>query len=165
MRNGLENKNWFEPGLTWPDFHWRYILPYQTFSLSKEINYFIISHRSKSGSWEKEQKCWDVKLFSPYYAVILQNETVTVSVRVIRWERYLCYHSCVCVCVVPLRRVSVQLRRMSAGRLASSKANGPALGFRSLSTAVMLMPLGSGLSHTSISWGETRGALSLISNR
>lgn len=70
-----------------------------------------------------------------------------------------------CVCVLPLRRVSDQLRRMSAGRVASSKANGPALGFRSPSTAVMLMAFGSGLSHTSVSWGKTRGALSLISNR
>lgn len=69
------------------------------------------------------------------------------------------------ICVIPLRRVSVQLRRTSAGRLASSKAKGPALGFRSPSTAVMLIALGLGLSHTSVSWGKTRGALSLISNR
>lgn len=65
----------------------------------------------------------------------------------------------------PLRRCRVQLRRTSEGRLASSKAKGPALGLRSGSLAVRLRALGSGLSHISTSGGNTWGALSFMSVR
>lgn len=51
------------------------------------------------------------------------------------------------------------------GRLLNSKAKGPALGWMSPSMAVILMPLGSGLSHISASRGNTCGALSLMSSR
>lgn len=75
-------------------------------------------------------------------------------------------NECVCVCVIlPLIRVMVQFLLTSEGRWANSKAKGPALGFRSPSSAVMLMALGSGFSHISASGGDTLGALSLISNR
>ena len=79
----------------------------------------------------------------------------------------LVYYSLTCFSLFhwPLIRLSVQLRRTSDGRLANSKANGPALGVRSGSLAVMLMPLGSGFSHISTSGGKTWGALSFMSSR
>ncbi|TNN55353.1 hypothetical protein EYF80_034426 [Liparis tanakae] len=62
----------------------------------------------------------------------------------------------------PLTLVMVQFLRTSEGRWASSKAKGPALGFRSPSSAVMLMALGSGFWHTSVSCGNTLGAFHAI---